>query len=203
MRVPRPKGWLLLPLAGLALLAVLGPTLLSGAGSEPIVPGPCPADRAAAPPAGRVPGTWYRLDPVLDANGSLTGQRLEAGSYARRASFTLDLPPDAFAGGPFGEVVLFGTDDGTTSRLATLDLAAGCTVELVATSELVWRATIDPAGVTLYEQRLDRAGRSDAGVWRRSLADPTTAERVLEPAGAGPDEEPPFSIELVWSLAGD
>ncbi len=69
-----------------------------------------PADLRAAP--------WFRLDPVAGDDGSLRGQRLVLGRVGDPVARTLDLSAESFAAGPFGRIVLVGSDDGSTSRLA-------------------------------------------------------------------------------------
>ena len=54
-------------------------------------------------------GAWFRLDPVLDGDGALSGQRLSLGLDGERAARSLDLAPESFAAGPFGRIVLVGS----------------------------------------------------------------------------------------------
>ena len=89
---------------------------------------------------------WYRLDPVLDRDGALAGQRLTIGLDGERTARTLDLAREAFAAGPFGAVVLVGSDDGTTSRVQAVDVASGCAWPIVDERDVIRRATsIRPA----------------------------------------------------------
>ena len=185
-------------------------SVTSGAAPKMWSPGVCPADqdrgaaaRAAGPvtPRDQAGEAWFRLDPRLDRGGTLVGQRLLVGLDGDRASRIMDLPPESFAAGPFGRIVLVGADDGTTSRLRAIDVAGTCAWELATEDAVIRRATIDPAGSTVYEMRVDRASRADLGVWARPLDGSASATRVLEPID--PDERfgRTFSTEFAWDLA--
>ena len=89
-------------LVPLAAVALLGPT---GVARPPVLetadpPWDPPACRAAvaARPSSAGPA-WFRMDAVLDAAGTLTGQRLTLGVVGGRARL-LVLPPESFASGP-------------------------------------------------------------------------------------------------------
>ncbi len=122
-------------LGGLAMVA----TSTQAARDRPWAPPDCPGGgaarvaiaRAADPPdpASVAGEPWFRADPRLDGAGALDGQRLTVGRRGGGAPATLDLPAESFAAGPFGDLILVGEDDGITSALATLDLAAGCRVD--------------------------------------------------------------------------
>jgi hypothetical protein len=165
------------------------------ASRAPVVPD------AATEGAGRAP--WFRLDPVLDGNGALTGQRLivgrPGGSVQRMA-----LPAESFAAGPFGAVLLVGTDDGSRSRLLAVDALDGCATELAVSRDVVRRATISPDGASLVEFRVDRRTRADLGTWRRSLAGPArrAAVRILPPIEPDPRFGRTFATELRWTDDG-
>jgi hypothetical protein len=184
-----------------------------GAGVRPWAPSACvgpPIDRIAAardvePSAlGDLRGTpWFRLDPVLDGDGALSGQRLAVGLDGERTSRTLDLSPEAFTAGPFGAIVLVGSDDGTASRVQALDVASGCAWPVADERDVIRRATIDPAGMFIYEMRVDRATRADLGIWRRPVDGTEAARQVL---GALPPDGRfgrTFSTEFTWDAAGD
>ena len=131
------------------------------------VPAPWPFARPAAADASAV-APWFRLDPVLDAGGALAGQRLVVGRGDRRDHRVLDLDPESFAAGPFGTVVLVGTDDGSRSRLLALDVAGGC----VSTVDAVDRH--HPSGDAHARRPVGPgvpAGSSNAGGPRASGAD--------------------------------
>ena len=162
-----------------------------GAGPRAWTPRPCPgtpADRVAgardvAPitPADLAAAPWFRLDPVAAADGSLRGQRLVLGRFGDPLTRALDLPAESFAAGPFGHIVLAGSDDGSTSRLEMVDVAGGCSWTLGSERDVIRRATIDPSGSVIYEMRVDRATRADLGIWRRPVDAASTAERILDP----------------------
>ena len=91
-------------------------------------------------------GAWMRLDPTLDSDGTLIGQRLAIGIHGRGSEKVMALPPESFAAGPFGRLLLVGADDGTVTRLFAIDAATGCTSAIAEETDVVRRATIDPAG---------------------------------------------------------
>jgi hypothetical protein len=172
-----------------------GPRACAGPPGEAIAAARQPAP---ATPANMRDGAWYRLDPVLNAEGALRGQRLAVGVGDRRAEPAADLPPESFAGGPFGRIVLVGSDDGSTSRLDAFDVAGGCTWTLATEHDVIRRATVDPAGATIYETRVDRTSRADLGVWQRRL-DGGPARRILEPLPADARFGRTFATEFTWA----
>jgi hypothetical protein len=144
---------------------------------------------------------WFRLDPMLDAAGTLNGQRLIIGLDGERSSRTLDLPAEAFTAGPFGRLVLVGSDDGTTSRLRAVDVAKGCAWALADERDVIRRATVDPAGTAIYEMRVDRATRADLGIWRRPIDGRDSARQVLGPPSVDDRFGRTFSTEFSWDPA--
>ena len=143
------------------------------------------------------------MDPVLDRDGALAGQRLTIGLDGERTTRTLDLAREAFAAGPFGAVVLVGSDDGTTSRVQAVDVAGGCAWPIVDERDVIRRATVDPAGTFIYEMRVDRATRADLGIWRRRIDGSEAARQVLD--APPPDDRfgRTFSTDFTWDAAGD
>ena len=183
----------------------------SGAGQRPWTPRDCPDD-AGGPVAARsfepaglgdmalVP--WYRLDPRLDPSDALQGQRLALGTDGDRSSRVVDLPPESFASGPFGPIILVGADDGVASRLEAIDPAAACSWIVGEEPDVVRRATIGPLGDAVYEMRVDRATRADLGIWSRPLDGRAPAVRVLQPMGYDEQYGPTFSTEFAWDVDG-
>ena len=145
---------------------------------------------------------WFRLDPVLDRDGGLAGQHLTLGLNGERRSRRLSLPPESFAAGPFGRVILVGSDDGTRSRLEAIDVADGCSWSLAEESSVIRRATMDRAGTTIYETRVDRVSRADLGVWTRSVNGATGTGRILDPLAADDRFGRTFSTEFTWDVDG-
>jgi hypothetical protein len=184
-----------------------------GAGPRPWTPRACsgpPAERIAAakePDARAAPSVrgapWFRLDPVLDAAGVLHGQRIAFGLAGDRISRIADLAAESFAAGPFGRVVLVGSDDGTASRLDALDIAAGCSWSVAEERAVIRRATIDPSGSAIYEARVDRVTRADLGIWLQPTDGRSPARRVLPPLGPDARFGRTFSTEFTWDLEGD
>ncbi len=184
-----------------------------GAGVRPWVPSPCsglPTDRIAAARDRDVTSLadlrgapWFRLDPVLDGEGVLKGQKLVLGLDGERTARTLDLAPEAFAAGPFGGIVLVGSDDGATSRVQAIDVARGCAWPVTDERDVIRRATIDPAATFIYEMRVDRASRADLGIWRRAVDGTEAARQILGPPPSDGRFGRTFSTEFSWDVAGD
>ena len=199
---------------GVIALGALGSVATATRGAAPAqwTPPPCGVDSggptAAAQSAEPVvlpdlhAEPWYRIDPRLDRDGALLGQRVALGVDGDRASRFLDLPPESFAAGPFGRLVVVGSDDGSVSRLAAIDIAGGCAFALAEEPAVIRRATIDPAGQTVYEMRVDRATRADLGIWSRPLDGSGPAVQVLEPIAADDRFGPTYTTELTWELGG-
>jgi hypothetical protein len=199
-----------------AVGAIASSTL--GAGERPWTPRACAgpaAERAAAardatpaastdqPVAAALRVTpWFRLDPVLDGDGALIGQRLFVGLDGQRAARTLDLPPESFAAGPFGRIVLVGSDDGAASHLRAIDVEGACAWTFADEPAVVRRAVMDPTGTTIFETRVDRATRADQGVWARAVNGTEAARRILAPLQSDDRFGRTFSTELTWDVAG-
>ena len=81
-----------------AVAVVVVATSASGAGAPAAHAWSGQACRGPARAPAAPPGTWYRLDPILDGNGALAGQVLSIGAAARRGPATLDLASESFAG---------------------------------------------------------------------------------------------------------
>lgn len=166
--------------------------------------GPCQPDAAAArPAAGRslAGSAWYRLDPVVDGSGWLTGQRLVAGRVAERGAFELALPVESFVSGPRGGRLLVGADDGRRSTIRVVDVARRCATTIHEGAELIRRAVLTPDQEALVEFRLDRATRTDRGIWLRPL-DGTEPVRLVEPLAPSDRIGRVFSTALQWSSDG-
>jgi hypothetical protein len=205
------------PIAALAAVAVIGSVShRTAAGlSGPIVeiaalPASCGGATAlvaaarplppASPPAA-AGGAAFVIEPVVDADGVLAGQRVELGT-ATRVTATLELPPESFAAGPFGQVVLAGSDDGRTSTVRAFDAATACSWSIATETDVIRRATVDPSAGNVYEFRVDRDTRADLGVWREPLAG-GAAVRVIPPLAPDDRYGTTFSTELAWSEEGD
>ena len=204
--------WIGPGVVALGAVGIIASTTLGAAG-RPWVPSACagpPAERIAAARGGEptalsdLGGTpWFRLDAVLDGDGALSGQRLALGLDGERTARVLDLAPEAFAAGPFGDVVLVGSDDGASSHVRAMDVASGCAWLVADERDVIRRATVDPAGTFIYEMRVDRATRADLGIWRRPIDGSEAARQLL---GAPPPDSRfgrTFSTEFTWETAGD
>ena len=184
----------------------------AGAGQRPWTSRPCGDEGGGPVAAARSAGPigladlrlepWFQLDPRLDRAGELQGQRLTLGIGGSRSSRVIDLAPESFAAGPFSQIVLVGTDDGTTSRLEAIDVAAECSWDLAQESAVIRRGTIDPDGETVYEMWVDRRTRADLGIWARPLDGSSRAARVLEPIGVDERFGRTYTTEFAWDIAG-
>jgi hypothetical protein len=190
----RRAGPAVATLAAVAAVVVIASSTL-GAPARTWVPEAC----SGAPTMGSsTAGTWYRIDPALDA-GSLAGQRLTVGRAGDRGARQLDLDAESFAAGPVGGTILVGTDDGRHSRLSLIDVARGCAWSVAESVDVIRTATLGSDGATLFEYRVDRRTRADLGLWQRPLDGATPPSRVLPPIVADARFGPTWLTDLVWS----
>ena len=208
----RWRGRLLVPLVlaaacggVLAALPAGGQTASPGAllpVATPVADCFAPATAQAADPA-RSP--WFTVRPREDSRGALMGHVLRLAG--RGALAGIELPPESFGAGPFGESVLVGADDGRASTVRLVSPASGCDRVLIHSDQLVRRATIDRARRLLITFRLDRAQRTDQGVWAAPLDAPDTAQVLLPPLPMSDDDlarfGPTFATDLLWSQNGE
>ncbi len=153
------------------------------------------ADGSAAP--------WFRLDPVIDRDGALAGQRLALGLDGMPSARTLDLPAESFAAGPFGRVILVGADDGVSSSLRLFDVGAECAWPIATERNVIRRATVDRSGSAVYEMRVDRTTRADLGVWLQPIGGGLPARQVLSAPASDDRFGQTWTTELTWDLDGD
>jgi hypothetical protein len=185
----------------LAAVVAIGATALA-AGPRPWSPPPCAGPPNAPALAERGAATaWFRHEPVL-VDGTLTRSEVVLGSAAQRRPARLVLDAESFVAGPFGDVLLVGTDDGRSSRLSLVDVAAGCAWPLATSDDVIRRATLGPDGRTVFEMRVDRATRADLGIWRRWLDGPGAVERVLGPIAPDGRFGRTFTTGFTWSQDG-
>ena len=181
-----------LALVGIGVLA--RPPVLEAA-DPPWDPPPCPA---AVAPSGAA--AWFRLDGIVDEAGTLTGQRLTVGRLGAGGR-TMDLPPESFATGPTAGRVLVGADDGARSRLSLVDVGAGCATILAEEDAVVRAALVTPDETAVVEHRVDRATRTDLGVWRVPL-DGGRGRRLVPGLAADARYGRTFGTELRWAPDG-
>ncbi len=176
----------LLPMAAIALLGAPGGgrPLVVGSADPPWNP---PACRATLDSRGPTAGVaWFRMDATLDAGGTLTGQRLSVGLVGGRTR-QIALPPESFASGPVGGIVLVGDDDGTRSRLRAVDPAASCASTVAVESAVIRSGILDQAlGAVVRAPRRPAHAR---GPRRLAAFDPRRNGRA-GPAGAGAGHPP-------------
>lgn len=183
--------------AALGAIALIASTT-HGAPERTWVPGACAGVARAGASSF---GTWYRMDPVLQA-GARAGQRLTIGRAGGRETRALALDAESFAAGPFGGTILVGTDDGTRSRLSLIDTGRACAWSLDGSADVVRTATLSPDRAIVFESRVDRRTRADLGIWRRALHGSTPPSRILPPIGADDRFGPTWITDLVWSEDG-
>jgi hypothetical protein len=199
---------------GLVAIGTLGlvTSAALGAGARPWTPRPCGAGASDRTAAAQMPGprspadlgsqAWFRIDPIIDDTGTLQGQSVSLGLDGAGAARTVELPAESFASGPFGRLVLIGSDDGSVSRLRAIDVVTGCTWAVAEEPAVIRRATMDPAAGIVYEAWVDRASRTDLGVWSRPFGTVAPARSVLPPIGPDDRFGRTFSTEFSWSTDG-
>jgi hypothetical protein len=162
---------------------------------------PIAACRDGAAASRREGPAWYRLDPALDPDGTMTGWRFLAGRAAERRVVELALPVESFASGPRDGRVLVGADDGRRSTIRLVDVGRHCATVLYEGRELIRRAVLTPESAAIVEFRLDRGTRRDLGVWLRPL-DGSKPRRIVEPLARNDRLGLVFSTALSWSADG-
>ena len=173
---------LLLAGAGGLLAAVrLLPTAEAGRSSP--LPGlvACAAAPALGPGATAHPGAFFRSEAHLDGDGTLVGRRLYVGEHGQIAA-TAELAAESAMTGPVDGVVVVTADDGSRSTVQLVTVA-GCTSTVHSTASVVRRAIADPFDGSVLMHLVDRATRSDLGIWRLA-AGASLPERILEPLPA-------------------
>ena len=200
---------LLLGVAALAVVAALPRAVPPDDVGARVTPTPTAA--ACYPRPGGAPedpgrSAWFTLRERLGSDGALNGYVARLGTAGSTAMTAVELPPEAFASGPLGEVVLVGSDDGSESTLR-LVAPRGCTRAVATASTILRRATVDVTHGQLITFRLNRADRGDLGVWTQALDGTDEAVPLLPPLDLS-DEAlarfgPTFSTELLWSPDGD
>lgn len=163
--------------------------------------GPCDSATIGAAPAGR---SWYRRTSKPDADGWLHGYTLSAGPSGDRISLRVALGNESFVAGPSRGVLLYGTDDGSRSEVRVVRLADGCDERILVSTDVVRGGTIHPNGTTLYLHTVDRATRTDLGIWRRAVRGAGPLVRVLPGLADAEDGRfgRTFATLLRWSESG-
>lgn len=170
--VTRGRAWLGPPIVALAIAGGFAGSFGGGLRTTDAAPAgweapPC----APAPPGdGADRGLpWFRVEPVLDAEGWLVAQEVQLGVLGGATHVAL-LDAESFASGPRGGRIVIGTDDGKRSRVHVVDAAAGCATDTGTRRDVVRSAVLTADGTRLIEHRLDRRSRADLGIWEVSLA---------------------------------
>jgi hypothetical protein len=169
---------------------------------HPVVP-PCPAADGSRP-AGSVPpavsagfassAERYRADGLLTGDGSLAGWELTAGETD---GLRLHLPPESAVRGPVHGRITVATDDGSSSRVHGLVPSAGCGALIVESADVIRQAIETPDGQSVVFHALNRADRSDRGIWRLSIREGGAAQPLLP--GIGPGDRLTDEIGQVWA----
>ena len=123
--------------------------------------------------------------PRWRARRSAPGARARSATGSSGRSIS---PRESFAAGPFGPIVLVGSDDGIGSRLQALDVAGGCAWAIADERDVIRRATIDPAGhVHLRDARRSRdAGRPRHLATVRDRTDTVPRQVLAAPSARRP-----------------
>jgi hypothetical protein len=181
-------------------LAALGAVLMvaTTATGAPRIEDRSPPDCDGPPMATDGLGAWFALESVID-RGTLVGHRLTVGTLDG-PRWTIALPPEAWATGPSGGRVLFGSDDGRTSTTRMFDAGRGCVSVVADSTDIVRLAVLDLDG-RIHEHRLARSDRSDLGIWtRRSGSE--SAERWLPPLPEDDRFGRTWRTDVAWSDDG-
>ncbi len=187
-------------IATLGAMVVVAATTV-GADTRSWSPPPCGGSPGVIVQADRDDaGAWFQADPLI-VDGSRAGTALAIGIDGASAR-VLTLPSESFAAGPYGDMILVGSDDGRTSSLMLLDATLGCAWSVGASSDVIRRASLAPDGQTIYEMRVARATRADLGIWRRSVDGRTKPTRILAPLPSDDRFGRTFSTGLTWSADG-
>lgn len=146
---------------------------------------------------------WFTLEQQTDTNGVLTGNVARVTRGGRGPVTAIELPPEAWADGPYDEGALVGSDDGLASTLRFL-APGGCGRTILTTADtIIWRATISPDGETLFTFHLARGTREPLGLWMAPVADPADGRQLLRPAPADDRFGITWGTSLHWSAEGD
>lgn len=124
--------------------------------------------------------TWWRLADRIDAGGSLVGRRLEVG-IGGSTTLALVLDRESMASGPVGGVVTVASDDGASSAVLLVDVAAGCWWRAHTSQDVVRSAHIEVTGDRLLEHVIQRRDRADSGIWRIGFGQVSNGVLVMEP----------------------
>ncbi len=187
-------------IATLGAMVVVAATTV-GADTRSWSPPPCGGSPGVVVQADRDDvGAWFQEDPLI-VDGSRAGTAL-AISIDGASARVLTLPSESFAAGPYGDMILVGSDDGRTSSLTLLDATRGCAWPVGASSDVIRRASLAPDGQTIYETRVARATRADLGIWRRPVDGRTKPARILAPLPPDDRFGRTFSTGLTWSADG-
>jgi hypothetical protein len=173
---------LLLWAAGLVAVTRWLPPAAASQGGDRAAIGTCAARPPTGPGVAARSGTFFRLEPRLDAAGALIGQRLTVGRSGV-GSGTADLGPGSAATGPTQGIVTMVDDDGATSHVDLVAAAGHCAITVYTSTDVVRRAILDPADGSVLLHLVARADRSDLGVWQVGPGE-TSARRMVEPLPA-------------------
>lgn len=176
------------------------------AGRSPMGAAPVSGLDTAAADAGAAnqDAVWWSRSERAAEDGALKGYRLRLGPLGGAAGTVIDLPPESFAAGPFGDLVLYGSDDGRRSIARVARASDGCDRPLLESREIIRSATLDPAGRLVYLHLLERTTRRDLGIWRLGI-DGGMPVPILEAFGPDRPGGPygrTFSTQLEWTQAG-
>ena len=144
---------------------------------------------------------WFRLDPVLDGEGALRGQRLAAGSAAAGPSRPRTCPPESFAADRSAGSSWSGpmTAPRRASRRSTSPSGCAWTSATSATSSAA-RRSIRPVRRSTRCASIEPAAPTSGSGGARSTAAP--ARRILDPLPADARFGRTFSTEFTWAADG-
>jgi hypothetical protein len=160
---------------GLIAVFRLLPGADAGRSSPPAGLATCATVPALGPGAAARPGTFFKIQPRLDAAGTLVGRQLFVGR-AGQSTGSMELPAESSVSGPIDGIVTVAADDGSHSTVQLVSATDGCASVAFTATSVIRRAIANPIDGSLLLHFVDGATRADLGVWRLAS---TGAEPVL------------------------
>lgn len=108
---------------------------------------------------------WWEMERGVAGAGEPAVDRLRIGTLDGRLAADLALASGAFAGGPYGPLVLAGQDDGTISEVFLVSVEDGTRRQVLLSDGIVPVASVGADG-SVYFIHVDRGSGLDDGLWR-------------------------------------
>ena len=168
---------------GLIALLRLLPAAEAGRTSPPAGLSACVTLPVVGPGAAARPGTFFKIQPHLDAAGTLVGRRLYVGRSGQSTGST-ELPAESSVSGPIDGLIAVAADDGSHSTVELVSAADSCAGAIFSSSSVVRRVIANPVDGSVLLHLLARGTRADLGVWllARGGTEPVLILDALPPA---------------------